>query len=57
MKYNVVMEIWESALLIHATEALIDNQHFFIPSAASSNLTPCDQCEPGKRPGHRWWHH
>ena len=31
MEYNVVIEIWETALLINATELSIDNQHFSIP--------------------------
>ena len=31
MDYNVVIEIWETALLINATELSIDNQHFSIP--------------------------
>lgn len=28
MDYNVVIEIWETALLINADELLIDHQHF-----------------------------
>ena len=31
MDYNVAIEIWETALLINATEVSIDNQHFSIP--------------------------
>ena len=30
MEYNVVIEIWETALLIHANELSIDHQHFSI---------------------------
>jgi len=30
MEYNVVIEIWETALLVNATEILIDNQLFSI---------------------------
>ena len=35
MEYNVVIEIWETALLINATELLIDNQLFSIPNSQS----------------------
>lgn len=31
MEYNVVIEIWETALLINATELSIDNQLFGLP--------------------------
>lgn len=31
MEYNVAIEIWETALLINATELSIDNQHFKLP--------------------------
>lgn len=31
MGYNVVIEIWETALLINSSELLIDNQLFLIP--------------------------
>lgn len=31
MDYNVAIEIWETALLINATELSIDNQSFSIP--------------------------
>ena len=35
MEYNVVIEIWETALLINATELLIDNKLFLIPNSQS----------------------
>ena len=35
MEYNVVIEIWETALLVNATELLIDNQLFPIPNSQS----------------------
>ena len=31
MEYNVVIEIWETALLIKSDEIIIDNQHYLIP--------------------------
>jgi len=31
MEYNVVIEIWETALLINATEVLIDDEKYLIP--------------------------
>lgn len=30
MEYNVIIEIWETALLINATEVIIDNQSYSI---------------------------
>lgn len=30
MEYNVAVEIWETALLIHADELAIDQQHFSV---------------------------
>lgn len=40
MEYNVVIEIWETALLINATELSIDNQHFFIPCMSGDDSNP-----------------
>lgn len=31
IEYNVVVEIWETALLIKADKLIVDNQHFLIP--------------------------
>lgn len=31
MEYNVVVEIWETALLINTTEVIIDNKKYLIP--------------------------